>query len=90
VKGQLRARKFDVPMVHCITHQFALAAKVLNKFPILAISNKIVMALKGKNRALTHRKFLAFLKTLDYDHNDLVCHTEVRWLSRANSLDRLF
>ena len=41
-----------------------------------------------RTRKLNHRLFKSFLKEADSEYGDVVYHTDVRWLSRANVLQR--
>jgi len=41
-----------------------------------------------RSRALNHRKFQEYLKEIDAEYGDVIYHTEVRWLSRGNVLQR--
>lgn len=52
----------------------------------IAIINKI----KGGHNALNHRLFKVFCNEFGSEHNDLLLHNDIRWLSAGNSLSRLF
>ena len=73
--------------IHCITHRQHLAAKSLN--------NDMEEALKVAISAINFVKASAlhdclFQKLCEgEDHQTLLLHTEVRWLSKGNSLVRL-
>jgi len=51
-------------------------------------SIKIVNFIRG--RVLNHRLFQSFFDELGSDHNVLLYHTAVRWLSRGVVLNRFF
>lgn len=40
--------------------------------------------------ALNHRQFQEFLSELNVDYEDVLYHTEVRWLSRGRVLKRFY
>uniref|UniRef100_H2Z397 HAT C-terminal dimerisation domain-containing protein n=1 Tax=Ciona savignyi TaxID=51511 RepID=H2Z397_CIOSA len=64
---------------HCIIHQQALCAKMLNMKEIMDVATKIACSIRA--RSLQRRLFLA--TTLE-----LLLHTDVRWLSRGKFLKR--
>ena len=41
-----------------------------------------------RSRGLNHRQFISFLADMDSEYGELLYHTEVRWLSRGNVLNR--
>lgn len=53
-------------------------------------AESIINKIRGGHHALTHRKFVNFLKSKNSAYNDLKMYTEVRWLSRGDCLNRLF
>uniref|UniRef100_A0AAQ4S2T7 HAT C-terminal dimerisation domain-containing protein n=1 Tax=Gasterosteus aculeatus aculeatus TaxID=481459 RepID=A0AAQ4S2T7_GASAC len=71
---------------HCIIHQQALCAKMLNMKEIMDVATKIACAIRA--RSLQRRLFRAHLEQADCDHSDLLLHTDVRWLSRGKFLQR--
>ncbi|TMW52389.1 hypothetical protein DOY81_002556 [Sarcophaga bullata] len=80
----------NLPAFHCIIHQQALFAKVLGLNDAMKIAVKIMNRLKGGHKGLTHRKLLDFLDEVNDDYKDEVLFTDVRWLSRGKSLEKLF
>lgn len=88
--GHLLKAGINVPTFHCIIHQHALFAKTLGFPDVMQMAVKIINRLKGGHNALTHRKLVAFLAEINSDFGDITLFTEVRWLSRGKSLDRLF
>lgn len=88
--GHLIKAGITVPTFHCIIHQQALFAKSIGLADVMKTAVKIINRLKGGHNALTHRKLVAFLKDTDAEYGDLLLFTEVRWLSRGKSLERLF
>ncbi|XP_061820631.1 general transcription factor II-I repeat domain-containing protein 2-like [Nerophis lumbriciformis] len=71
---------------HCIIHQQALCAKMLNRKEIMDVAMKI--ACSNRARSLQRRLFRAHLEKADCDHSELLLHTDVRWLSRGKFLQR--
>jgi len=74
--------------VHCIVHQEALCAKSLQMKDVMDVVVKTVNFIRA--RGLNHRQFTSFLTLLDTEYGELLYHTEVRWLSRGNVLQRFF
>ena len=92
IKEELRNRQLNadttVTAFHCIIHQENLCTKSL-KFshviqPIIETVNFI------RSRSLNHRQFRQFLDDLGIDHQDLIYHTEVCWLSKGKMLERVY
>ncbi len=71
---------------HCIIHQQALCAKMLNMKEIMDVATKIACSIRA--RSLQRRLFRAHLEKADCDHSELLLHTDVRWLSRGKFLQR--
>ncbi|KAK7939583.1 hypothetical protein WMY93_002909 [Mugilogobius chulae] len=71
---------------HCIIHQQALCAKMLNMKDIMDVATKIACSIRA--RPLQRRLFRAHLEQMDSDHLELLLHTDVRWLSRGRFLQR--
>lgn len=61
--GQLKKHEFAVHNFHCIIHQTALASKFINDYPAMKTAEDIINKIRGGHQALTHQKFLTFLKT---------------------------
>ena len=80
----------DVVFTHCMLHRHALAFKTLP--PELAEALKIVIESINyvRGRALNHRIFMQLCEQMDSQFKVLLCHSEVRWLSRENVIRRVF
>ncbi|XP_022823722.1 SCAN domain-containing protein 3-like [Spodoptera litura] len=80
----------NVITTHCIIHRQALASKTLPGClnDTLKIAIKIVNLIKSS--ALNTRLFKKLCTEMDSDHETLLFHTEVRWLSKGNMLGRLY
>nr|XP_054594228.1 SCAN domain-containing protein 3-like [Nothobranchius furzeri] len=90
----LKARVVQVAphinFTHCIIHREVLASKSLDPElkTVLESATKIVNHIKS--RPLNTRLFAALCNEMGSEHQSLLFHTEVRWLSRGNVLRRLF
>ncbi|XP_053221557.1 zinc finger BED domain-containing protein 5-like isoform X1 [Podarcis raffonei] len=71
---------------HCIIHQEALCAKVLRFKHIMDVVKKIINSIRAVSSK--HRLYKALLEDVDAEHNDLLLHTEGRWLSKGKVLAR--
>ncbi|XP_063243089.1 SCAN domain-containing protein 3-like [Bacillus rossius redtenbacheri] len=75
---------------HCILHRQALASKTLPKClnDTMKLAIKVVNVIKSS--ALNSRLFKKLCTEMDSNHENLLFHTEVRWLSKGNMLERLY
>ena len=69
----------DVIFLHCIIHQESLCKSVLKLNHVTNTVVKVVNFIRA--RELQHRQFISFLEEADTDHQDLLYHSRVRWLS---------
>ena len=69
----------DITFLRCIIHQEALCKSVLQPNHVVKAVVKLMNYIKG--RGLRHCQFIKFLEEIDSDHQDLLCHFRVRWLS---------
>ena len=74
--------------LHCIIHQHALCAKVVNLKNVMDIVVKSINYIR-KN-GLNHREFRNFLNKIDSEYEDIIYFSEIRWLSRGKVLKRFF
>uniref|UniRef100_A0AAV2MK93 Uncharacterized protein n=1 Tax=Knipowitschia caucasica TaxID=637954 RepID=A0AAV2MK93_KNICA len=75
----------DFPKIlnyHCIIHQQAICAKVLDFNHIMGPVVKIINSIRAK--AKQHRCFKVFLEECAAEYGDLLLHTDIRWLSRGH------
>lgn len=79
-----------VKFLHCMIHREALASRCLeSEFrSVFQTSVEIVNFIKA--RPVQSRLFAKLCHEMGSDHEALLCHTEVRWLSHGNVLTRLF
>lgn len=84
--------KKDVPNLvvnHCYLHRHALACKTLPT-QLKEVMDTAVQAVNFiRARALNHRLFKILCQEMGSDHEVLLFHTEVRWLSRGQVLTRV-
>ena len=71
---------------HCMIHRYALASKTLPSHLKLVLDDIVTMVNFIKSSALNTRVFRLLCQEIDSDHENLLFYTEVRWLSRGNSL----
>lgn len=71
---------------HCIIHTQILCSKVLKFNHVMDVAFKIVNSIRSKS--LSRRQFRALLNECGEEHNELLLHTDVRWLSHATFLAR--
>ncbi|XP_068235516.1 protein FAM200C-like [Palaemon carinicauda] len=80
----------DILVIHCMIHRQALVVKNLEP-EVEAVLNdvvKIVNVVKG--HALNTRMFRDLCVDGEAEYSTFVFHTEVRWLSRGNVLNRVW
>lgn len=75
---------------HCILHREALASRTLpaEVRDVLNLAIKVVNFIKAG--ALNSRLFKLLCKDMESEHEALLFHTNVRWLSKGNMLGRLY
>uniref|UniRef100_H2ZZS8 DUF4371 domain-containing protein n=1 Tax=Latimeria chalumnae TaxID=7897 RepID=H2ZZS8_LATCH len=88
LKKNIGDRAALLKQYHCIIHQEALCAKYLKFKEVMEFVVSTVNFIRA--RSLNHREFQSFLENINATYGDLLCHTEVRWLSRGNILKRFF
>ncbi|XP_050064469.1 protein FAM200B-like [Aphis gossypii] len=75
---------------HCMIHREALASKKLQPDVNKVLLNAISVINFIKSKSLNSRLFTILCNEMGSDHEKLLLHTEVRWLSRGKILSRLF
>lgn len=71
-------------------HRYALASKTLPKDLQKVLDSVIKIVNHIKPGALNTRLFKELCKEMNSDHETLLFHTAVRWLSKGNVLNRVF
>ncbi|XP_003747470.1 zinc finger BED domain-containing protein 5-like [Galendromus occidentalis] len=75
---------------HCFIHRQALACKSM-PIELKNVMDSCVQVVNFiKDRATNSRLFKLMCEGTDADHHQLLFHTEARWLSRGNMLERLY
>lgn len=75
---------------HCIIHREMLASREMSQEFNNVLKDAVEVINHIKARALNSRLFAELCNEMDADHRHLLLHTEIRWLSRGKSLNRVF
>ncbi|CAM5121921.1 unnamed protein product [Eretmochelys imbricata] len=75
-----------VKFIHCTMHRQAIAAKKLEPEVHKLLQDVIDVVNFIKTRPLNSRIFTILCNEMESDHENLLYHTEVRWLSRGKVL----
>nr|XP_034997000.1 zinc finger BED domain-containing protein 5-like [Zootoca vivipara] len=90
LQTRVKAVAPEVKWTHCCIHREALVAKRLPE-PLQKILKEVVQIINYiKTRPLQSRLFSLLCKEIGSEHEQLLIHTEVRWLSRGRILSRFF
>ena len=76
----------DLIFLHCIIHQESLCKSVLQLNHVVNPVVKLVNFIRA--RGLQHSQFITFLEETDADHQDLLYHSRVHWLSLGKVLHK--
>ena len=81
----------DAPITftHCMIHREALVAKKLSPELNKVVQDAVKIINFKKSRPLNSRLFANLCDEMESDHNKLLLHCEVRWLSKGKALKRL-
>uniref|UniRef100_A0A8C6SUE5 HAT C-terminal dimerisation domain-containing protein n=1 Tax=Neogobius melanostomus TaxID=47308 RepID=A0A8C6SUE5_9GOBI len=79
-----------VKFLHCMIHREALASKCLEPELRNVFQTSVKMVNFIKARPVQSRLFAQLCHEMGSEHEALLFHTEVRWLSRGKVLTRLF
>ncbi|XP_041075539.1 SCAN domain-containing protein 3-like [Polyodon spathula] len=93
VKGllaQIKKVNPDVEWNHCIIHREALASKRMSPELHNVLNDGVKVINFIESRPLNHRLFESLCHDSGTEHQQLLLHTDVRWLSRGKTLQRLF
>ena len=87
---RVKQKNPDAVGTHCVIHREALASKTLPA----AMKNKLAIVIRIvnfiKSSAVNSRLFSQLCKQMDSYHENLLFHTNVRWLSKGNMLARVY
>ena len=87
---RVKQKNPDTVGTHCVIHREALASKTLPA----AMKNKLAIVIRIvnfiKSSAVNSRLFSQLCKQMDFNHENLLFHTNVRWLSKRNMLARVY
>lgn len=86
----LKTKSPQATSVHCMIHRQALASRTLPPSLNLTLDAVIKTVNYIKKSALNTRLFRKLCNDMDADHENLLFHTNVRWLSRGNVVRRVF
>ena len=75
---------------HCVIHREALAARTLPVELVNSLNSVIEIINFMKAGALTTRLFAKLCHDVGADHEVLLFHINVRWLSKGNMLERFY
>lgn len=89
-KTRIKAINSKVKHMHCMIHRQALAAKTLPTELKEVLDDTVKTVNFVKSSALNSRLFRLLCSDLDFVHETLLYHTEVRWLSRGNVVKTMF
>ena len=78
----------DIVICHCITHQESLCVKYLALNNVMKVVITIVNQIRS--RGLNRRQFQELLVELDSEYGGVIYSSQVRWLSKAATLKRVW
>lgn len=93
IKGTITRIKNVAPKCnssHCVLHRHALVGKKMPTDLKQVLNEAVYIVNYVKSRPLQSRIFKKICEEMGSQHNLLLLHTEVRWLSRGKVLTRLF
>ncbi|KAK9958613.1 hypothetical protein ABG768_025346 [Culter alburnus] len=80
----------DIKTIHCVIHREALASKRMSPKLHEVLNDAVKIINFVKSRPLNARLFKKLCDGVGSEHQQLLLHTDVRWLSRGKTLQRLF
>ena len=79
----------NIIVTHCMIHREALASRTMPEELKQTLDSAIKILNYIKASALNTRLFQKLCQDMESEHQNLVYHTSVRWLSKGNMLNRL-
>lgn len=90
VWARIKAVAPEAKFTHCLLHRESLASKAMS-LELKAVFDEIIRIVNFvKSRPLNSRIFSKLCAEMGEEHEHLLLHSEVRWLSRGKVLNRLF
>ena len=89
LKAKIKEVAPHVCFTYCIIHREVLATKNLDVEAKTVLQEAIKVVNFVKSRPLNARLFSVLCKEMQSDHDSLLIHTEVRWLSKGKVLQHL-
>ena len=80
----------EIITTHCFLHREVLIGKTLNSDLTQVLKEVIEMVNYIKARPLKSRLFTKLCKEMEVNYENLLLHTEARWLSRGKALSRVY
>ena len=87
---KVRTKNPDVIATHYCLHPEALVAKTVPDDRKKVLDTSVKMVNFPKSRTLNSRLFQLLCKEISVEHESLLLHTDVRWLSRGKVLHRIY
>ena len=88
--GHVKKVNPDIKWMHCIVHRKALASKRMSPDLSAVMDDAVKMIKFIQFRPLNHRLVETLCHESGTEHEQLLLHTDVRWLSRGKTLLRLY
>ncbi|TKS68835.1 SCAN domain-containing protein 3 [Collichthys lucidus] len=88
--GQVKKVNPKIKWMHCIIHREALASKRMSPDLSAVMDDAVKIINFIHSRPLNHRLFETLCHESGARHDQLLLHTDVRWLSRGKTLLRLY
>lgn len=93
VKGlvaKVLSENHEIQIIHCFIHREALMSQSLPEALKITLNEIVKMVNVIKSRPLQSRLFSILCEEMGSEHQTLLFHTEVRWLSRGRVLSRVY
>uniref|UniRef100_A0AAV2MMX3 Transposase n=1 Tax=Knipowitschia caucasica TaxID=637954 RepID=A0AAV2MMX3_KNICA len=88
--GQVKKVNTEIKWLHCIIHREALASKRVSPELSAVLDDAVKVINFIHSRPLNRRLFQTLCQESGTEHEQLLLHTDVRWLSRGKTLLRLY